>query len=422
MHATGPGQPNSAFETHNIIYNDVIPPLSGAPITFRIEYEPMPKGTLLVVMSNIARPVIQKSGFDLVNYMSMDSDGAGYIGFTASTNRTGEQHDVLNWSYEFLGVASELNSKAFGAGVSKITAGDLAAFDVQLFDQYGNAFIANPQPRLAVVVQPTPAFAPTVSYTGRGVYHVTYNTTVAGVSTVAVTVDGKMFQGAPFATTVSPACGSFLAPWLTLFVGTGWSHAGSCMCMGINVSQQFQVLSLQDLWGNLCSIPLTLKFTIEDSSSSPMEPAPLRSHVSLDVPGRYNVSYASSSVGLFRMSVIVGSIVIAQIVVEATNTTGPCQCGKTASTRVSSTQPPLTSFSSAETALTVEKMSPRTTSADRTTTGATITMSSEGDTEGTTIGFTESRKDATEHAPITGDIGSLVGAVIAAQSLPSCCL
>lgn len=62
-------------------------------------------------------------------------------GFTATTGTaSGEEHEVLNWTYESLAVPTPANYALFGAGLTSAVAGENTTFGVQLCDQWRNNY------------------------------------------------------------------------------------------------------------------------------------------------------------------------------------------------------------------------------------------------------------------------------------------
>lgn len=61
-----------------------------------------------------------------------------WIGFTATTgDSSGEYHDVLDWHYEFLGIATPQNYEIYGVNET-LVAGDNSTFFIQVKNEKQN--------------------------------------------------------------------------------------------------------------------------------------------------------------------------------------------------------------------------------------------------------------------------------------------
>eukprot|EP01116_Phalansterium_solitarium_P022936 TRINITY_DN777_c0_g1_i2.p1 TRINITY_DN777_c0_g1~~TRINITY_DN777_c0_g1_i2.p1 ORF type:complete len:994 (+),score=291.39 TRINITY_DN777_c0_g1_i2:167-3148(+) len=132
--------PNSAREVYNLTIINALAPLNGGPFVLTIVYYPPVSGSKqpgvgYMTVNNEGSPRPETVVADLVSLIG-STDGTAYFGFTASTGPNGGQnHDLISWEYEYLGVTTN-NSYAAGNGVQTAAAGSNASFIIQCVDQW----------------------------------------------------------------------------------------------------------------------------------------------------------------------------------------------------------------------------------------------------------------------------------------------
>ena len=139
LHSRGVGNANSADELYAIVNaSTAINPLVGATTRVVVHFAPP---TLAISVAPLTGPVFNLTNFDLSSLIALDSFGAAFVGFTASTGgASGESFEVLDWSYDYIGAPDALKCRVFGDGAVNAVAGEFAVAYLQLVDQFGNNY------------------------------------------------------------------------------------------------------------------------------------------------------------------------------------------------------------------------------------------------------------------------------------------
>jgi hypothetical protein len=195
VHSRGPGVANSADQAYALFQNatsTAINPLWGVVQTVTVEFTP---DYLAVSIAPLTGAVLNLTQVAVDKWMAIDAYGAAYIGFTASTGSTsGETFDVLSWSYSFLGVATPSRCVVYGTGQTTAVAGDWANVTLQLVDQWGFNYTDSAGLVVTGVLAAPPQIV-NVTYVADGVYTIAYNATLAGATSLTVTLNGVSVAG-----------------------------------------------------------------------------------------------------------------------------------------------------------------------------------------------------------------------------------
>jgi hypothetical protein len=91
--------PNSSSESYSRGRRSVSSLLNdGAPHLVQILYQP---GTLSVYLDDMVNPFLVVPGLDLTSVLNLDA-GRAWLGFTAGTGASFQNHDIVNWNVRSL--------------------------------------------------------------------------------------------------------------------------------------------------------------------------------------------------------------------------------------------------------------------------------------------------------------------------------
>jgi len=294
---------NNAHEDAAIpggVFKQLTPMGNNTQTTFRVMYDPTTKVIQIFNYASSLVPLVHTT-LDLNQYINIDSDGAAFVGFSSSTGKYSETHEIVRWSYNFLGKPEPTKTKLTGDGFTKAIAGETATFEIQLVDQFGNDYITTPVPKVEIDMKPK-EISKNIQYNEKGKFTITYNTTVAGKTELQVLIDGVATSATALPVNVEPDCNNRLSISKTTLVGNGWPVSPSTRVVA--GSQQSLVATVHDVFDNQCLAQPFVNITFTAFRANPQ----LLIHAqggAGTVPGTYNIDYIVDKVGKYDLSVTV---------------------------------------------------------------------------------------------------------------------
>ena len=220
VHSAGVN-PNSADEDsparlcpliQNILPMATVPPTN---YTVRIRYvppygwledDPDATASLTVWTQGISNPVatcVLDRNHTLAGLLQLPEDGTADLMFTSATDGTADVHEILAWDYVSLAVPNGNTSTAQGQATTGGEVGAELPLTVSLYDQFGYRYTRDASAVSCSATLGSEAPAP-CSPGPDGTLSAQVSSTVAGSTSLAVSVEGYPVVGSPFEITLSP--------------------------------------------------------------------------------------------------------------------------------------------------------------------------------------------------------------------------